>query len=110
MRVAATGGADALGRLADVEQRLVHSACRREVLDRRSDEAYGGGVAIGFGHVIHGGTEAAFEIHRDRKIGRVNEGARVREHLVAGDLTAAWPVAESDYRSCCVLPSDAAGC
>src|SRR5215813_6892520 len=64
------GGGDALGRLADVEQRFVLSACGREVLDRRSDEAYGCGVATGLGHVIRGGAEAAFEICRDRKIDR----------------------------------------
>src|SRR5262249_14352006 len=73
-------------------QRLILSACGREVLDRRSDEASGCGVAIGFGHVIRGGAEAAFEIHRDRKIGRVNDGAGVREHLVAGDPAVARAV------------------
>ena len=49
-------------------------------------------MAIGFGHVIRGGAEAAFEIHRNRKIGRVNDGARVREHLVAGDPAVARAV------------------
>src|SRR5262249_16152557 len=71
---------------------LVLSACGREVLNRRSDEACGCGVAIGLGHVIRGGAEAAFEIHRDRKIGRVNDSARVREHLVAGDPAVARAV------------------
>jgi hypothetical protein len=49
-------------------------------------------VAIGLGHVIRGGAEAAFEIRRDRKIGRVNDGARVRERLVAGDPAVARAV------------------
>src|SRR5262249_36100365 len=71
---------------------LVLSACGREVLNRRSDEACGVGVAIGLGHVIRGGAEAAFEIHRDWKIGRVNDGARVRKHLVAGDPAVARAV------------------
>src|SRR5262249_57505437 len=92
------GGGDALGRLADVEQRLVLSACGRGVLDRRSDEAYGCGVAIGLGHVIRGGAETAFKIRRDRKIGRVNDGARVRERLVASDSAVARAVCGAGSR------------
>jgi hypothetical protein len=49
-------------------------------------------VAIGLGHVIRGVAEAAFEIRRDRKIGRVNDGARMRERLVAGDPAVARAV------------------
>jgi hypothetical protein len=32
-------------------------------------------VAISLGRIVRGGAEAAFEIRRDRKIGRVNDGA-----------------------------------
>jgi len=85
-------GGDALGRLADVEQRLVLAASGRGVLERRADEAYGRGLEIGLGHVLRGGAEAAFEIRRDRKIGRVDDGARVRQRLVAGDCAVARAV------------------
>jgi hypothetical protein len=57
-------GGDTLGRLDDVEERLVIVASGRGVLERRADEACGCGLTVGLGHVLGRPAEAALEIRR----------------------------------------------